>query len=423
MSGAIELAKYIKDSKKIVSPIAFVGSYVQALPYKALNEEKSIDIIFTNEGVYALQNLLKKDLNDTREIEEVKGIGIRKNGSPFLTNPESIVPQDRMDFDMPGYAWDLLPFDKNPLDLYRSPLWHANYDHEKRSPYAAFYTSLGCTFQCNFCMINMINRDNLDEVGVAANYNKMRFWSPEFIINEFDKLVELGVETLRIADEMFLLNPKYYLPLCELLIERGYGDKLNLWAYSRVDTIRKPEVLKLLKKAGFNWLCLGIESGEKKVRLEASKGKFEDVDIKNVVKLVHDADINIIANYLFGLPEDNIKSMQNTLDLGLELCTLAWNAYPVIPLPGSKSYKDAIDNKYEIPDDYSGFSFHAYNTMPMPTKFLKPHEVLKFRDEAFTKYHTHPPYLKKVKEKFGKIAVRNIESMVNVKLKRKLLGD
>ena len=27
--------------------------------------------------------LLKKDLNDSREIEEVKGIGIRKNGIPF----------------------------------------------------------------------------------------------------------------------------------------------------------------------------------------------------------------------------------------------------------------------------------------------------------------------------------------------------
>ena len=42
---------------------------------------------------------------------------------------------------MPGYAWDLLPF-KKPLDLYRSPYWHAEYKEEFRRPYAAIQTSL-----------------------------------------------------------------------------------------------------------------------------------------------------------------------------------------------------------------------------------------------------------------------------------------
>ena len=30
-----------------------------------------------------------------------------------------------------GYAWDLLPFEKNNFDLYRSPSWHANYNESK----------------------------------------------------------------------------------------------------------------------------------------------------------------------------------------------------------------------------------------------------------------------------------------------------
>ena len=36
-----------------------------------------------------------------------------------------------------------------------------------------------------------------------------------------------------------------------------------MWSYSRVDTIKNPDVLKLVRKAGIKWLCLGIESGEK----------------------------------------------------------------------------------------------------------------------------------------------------------------
>ena len=45
-----------------------------------------------------------------------------------------------MDLDLPGYAWDLLPYEKKPLDLYRER-WHAEYDESKRSPYAALQTS------------------------------------------------------------------------------------------------------------------------------------------------------------------------------------------------------------------------------------------------------------------------------------------
>jgi len=422
MSGAVELANIIKG-QSLGIPISFIGSYVQALPYKVLNDEKSIDIIFTNEGVYALQNLLRQDLSSLAGLENVKGIGFRKDERPYLTLPERVVPQERMDADLPGYAWDLLPYKDRPLDLYRSPLWHADYDHDKRSPYAAIYTSLGCVFQCNFCMINMINRDDNEGVGVASNYNKMRFWSPDFIIKEFDKLVDMGVYTLRIADEMFLLNPKFYIPLCELLVDRGYGDKLNMWAYSRVDTVNKPQTLELIRKAGIRWLALGIESGDRRIRLEVSKGKFEDWDIREIVEKVNAADINIIGNYLFGLPGDDLGSMQKTLDLSKDLLTLAWNAYAVMPLPGSQLYKDAITKGYELPSSYAGYSFHSYETKPMPTEYLSSEEILAYRDRAFYEYHSNPDFLAKVKRKFGGFAYENIINMKEVRLKRKILGD
>jgi len=272
-------------------------------------------------------------------------------------------------------------------------------------------------------MINILNRNDQAPIGVAGNYSKMRFWSPEFIIKEFDKLVDMGVRTLRISDEMFLLNKKYYVPLCEKIIERGYGEKLSMWAYSRIDTVRDPKQLELIRKAGIKWLALGIESGEKRIRLEVSKGKFEDVDIQDVVKKVHDADIEIIANYLFGLPGDTFESMQKTLDLGLELCTIAWNAYAVMALPGSKLYKEAIDKGFEMPEDYAGYAFLSYNTKPLPTERLSPEEILHFRDAAFTKYHTHKPFLDKVQSKYGETAANNIKDMTRIKLKRKILGD
>jgi radical SAM superfamily enzyme YgiQ (UPF0313 family) len=423
MSGTVELAKAIKNSG-FKSPISVVGSHVQALPYETLQREKDIDFIFTNEGVYALWNVLKlDDMSDTNQLKAVKGLGIRLNGKVHLTFPERIVPASRMDIDLPGYAWDLLPYKEKPLDLYRAHFWHAEYDHDKRTPFAAIYTSLGCPFKCGFCMINILNRNDNDPIGDAANYSKMRFWSPEFIIQEFDKLVGMGVKTLRISDEMFLLNKKYYVPLCKLLKERGYGDILSMWAYSRVDTIANAELLKLIREAGIKVICLGIESGDKKVRLEAAKGKFEDVDIREVVKRVHNADIEIIGNYLFGLAGDTHETMKKTSDLGLELNTIAWNAYAVMALPGSSFYKDAFKAGHELPSDYTGYSFHSYNTQPLPTEFLSPAEILKFRDQAWHIYHTSEEFLNKIEKRYGKKAKDNILEMTKIKLKRKILGD
>ena len=420
MHGATLLSSAIK-AEGIETPIVYVGSHVNALPIEVLNTEKSVDIVLCNEGVYALRELLRIDISNQNELQEVNGIGFRKNGKAYLTPPGSIVPQDRMDLDLPGYAWDLLPYKDKPLDLYRAHFWHAEYQHEKRTPFAAIYTSLGCAFNCSFCMINILNRDDNDPIGNASNYSKMRFWSPEFIIKEFDKLVEMGVKTLRISDEMFLLNKKFYVPLCKLLTERGYGDILSMWAYSRIDTVKDPAQLKLIRDAGIKWLCLGIEAANRRVRLEVTKGKFQDIDIRDVVDKVHDADVEIIANYLFGLPGDDFDTMQETLDLSKELCTIAWNAYAAMALPGSYLYKNAVEEGHKLPSDYAGYSFHAYNTQPLPTESLKPSEILRFRDEAFQEYHAYPPFLKRVREKFGNIAVENIKEMSKIDLERELL--
>ena len=221
---------------------------------------------------------------------------------------------------------------------------------------------------------------------------------------------------------MFLLNRKYYSPLCKKLSDKGYGDLLNMWAYSRVDTVRNQEDLELLRAAGIRWLALGIESGDRTVRLEAAKGKFHEVDIQEVIKQIEDADINVIANYLFGLPGDDHESMTATVSLALQLCTVAWNGYPVMALPGSPIYKEAIAQGINVPDAYEAYSFLGYDAEPLPTANLASSDILSFRDSAFMTYHTDKRFLTKVKDRLGEKAVVNIKELTKVGLKRKLLA-
>jgi anaerobic magnesium-protoporphyrin IX monomethyl ester cyclase len=420
MIGAIGLGRALKEAG-LSAPLCFVGSHVSALPKEVLAYD-FVDLVLLNEGVYALHNLLASRL--TPDFPKIKGIGYKQQDGAttrlILNAPERVVPQEMMDEDLPGYAWDLLPFKEKPLDLYRAHFWHANFDFEQRTPFAAIYTSLGCQFACDFCMINIVNRvDNDDHIN-ASHSKGMRFWSPEWVKREMDKLAKLGVRTLRISDEMFFLNRKYYLPVLENCIAQDYG--FNMWAYTRVDTVRE-NVLETFKKAGVNWLAIGVEAGNQMVRQEVSKGSFKEVNIRKICQSIQAADINIISNYIFGFPDDDLNTMQETLDLALELNTEMANMYPCQALPGSAMYHQALQNGWSLPSSYEAFGFLSYEAEPLRTKHLSAADVLRFRDNAWQTYFTNPPYLDLLQRRFGEQERRNVEAMTKIQLKRKLLGD
>jgi len=416
MIGAKSLATQLKLSHPNIK-IAFIGSHTSALPHEVI-QYKYVDFAFINEGVYGLLDLLETDLENN--LDNVRGMWYKKMSLPRPTTTGCIVKTNTMDIVMPGYAWDLLPKNKYLLDKYRAHYWHTNFLEEGRTPFAAIYTSLGCQFGCNFCMINIVNRTSYDEGVVSADSRGMRFWSPELMLKELEYLYENGVRTVRLTDEMFFLNKKYYVPILQGLVDRGM--KFNFWAYARVDSVREDQ-LKLFKDAGVNWLALGIESGNQDVRLEIDKGRFKQVNIREVVKQIKDADINVLGNYMFGFPEDTRETMQETLDLALELNCEHANFYAAMALPGSPLYMEAKNNGWDLPETFEEFAFLSYDCKPLRTKTLSGAEVLKFRDDAWHTYFSHKPFLDLVENKFGIQSRQNVEEMSKIQLKRKILGD
>lgn len=416
MIGASKLAKQLKASHPSIKTV-FIGSHASALPYDVIGLPY-VDFVFINEGVYGLLDLLQTNYID--ELNKVRGLVYKKHGFAATGAPGEIVQTKDMDQVMPGYAWDLLPRDKKLLDKYRAHYWHSYFKDEGRTPFAAISTSLGCSFGCNFCMINIVNRTSYAQGTVSSNTRGMRFWSPELMLKEFEYLWENGVRTVRLTDEMFFLNKKYYVPILQGLVDRGM--QFNFWAYARVDSVRKDQ-LELFKKAGVNWLALGIEAGNPQVRLEIDKGRFKQVDIHDVVQDIKDADINVLGNYMFGFPEDTHETMQETLDLALELNCEHANFYAAMALPGSPLYMEAVNNKWELPQTFDEFAFLSYDCKPLRTNSLTGAEVLKFRDDAWHKYFSHEPFLSLVENKFGIDSRKNIEEMSKIRLKRKILGD
>jgi len=269
-------------------------------------------------------------------------------------------------------------------------------------------------------MINIINRTDNDPNKASSSFNKFRYWEPEFTIKQLDYLAEKGVKQIKVADEMWVLKPKHFERLCDLIIERGYD--FNFWAYSRIDTV-KPEYLEKLKAAGVNWLALGIEAGNQEIRREITKGRFEDINIREVVKMIQDADISVCANYIFGLGHDDWDTMQETLNLALELNAENHNMYCATSLPGSPLYLKAKKEGWDLPKEYSEFGFLSYDHIPSRTYNLESKEVVAFRDYAFHVLFENPRFLNMINNKFGPKAVDNIKKMTSIKLKRRILDE
>jgi anaerobic magnesium-protoporphyrin IX monomethyl ester cyclase len=150
------------------------------------------------------------------------------------------------------------------------------------------------------------------------------------------------------------------------------------------------------------------------------KGRFGTTEIIEIVRKIQNAGINVIGNYIFGLPDDTHETMHETLNLAVEAnCEFA-NFYSAMAYPGSALYRYAQEKSWELPESWLGYSQHSFETHPLRTEALSAAEVLRFRDEAFLSYFTNQRYLSLVRRKFGEEVVEHINRMTGLKLQRRL---
>lgn len=413
MVPAREAAKRLKELAPEIK-ILFVGGHVAALPERTLREEAA-DFTCGGEGPVTVADLLSAlkagstDLHKVRDLWWLEEGHVRENAhAPLITN---------LDQEIPRTAWDLID-----AGHYRAHDWHCYGRLERREPYVSIYTTLGCPYRCGFCCIQAPFKSG--ELMIGQTANTYRRWSLETVTGWIQYLVEeRGVENIKIADEMFVLNPRHVLGICDFIIKRGWGERLNIWAYSRIDTCR-PEFIDKLRRAGFRWLAFGIEAADASVRTDVDKGRFQEDAIYKILRSVQGAGINIIANYIFGLPKDTLETMQATLDLALGVNSEAANFYCTMAYPGSSLNQEARQKGWALPDDpggpgWIGYSQHSYETLPLPTETVSAGEVLRFRDEAYRTYHSDPGVIAAAAYRFGEETAAHIAKLGQRKFARK----
>jgi len=408
MPGATDICDAIADQAP-EQPVMLLGGHVAALPERTLREE-NVDFVCSGEGAYTIHELIEalRAGGSAADLAKVRGL-LWWEGETLRTNAAAPIVRD-LPNEMPGVAWDLLP-----MRSYRAHNWHC-FGRESREPYAALYTTLGCPFACTFCCIQAPFKSGEAAAGFDPSLNSYRKFDPSHVVAQITNLVdEHGIRNIKIADELFLLHKNHVGPICDGLA--ALRADLNIWAYARVDTCRDEELMARMRAAGVRWLAIGIESASEKVRADVDKG-YRPEAIQKAIGIVQRAGIHVMGNYIFGLPEDDLATMRQTLDFAKELNTEFANFFSAMAYPGSQLYRDALARGWPLPAKWSGYSQHSNDCLPLPTKHLSGPEVLRFRDAAFREYFDRPEYLTMVERTFGADTVAEVRRMVAQPLPR-----
>lgn len=238
-------------------------------------------------------------------------------------NPKRVVSAELIqDLDsLPFPARDLLPMDKYSLKI----------DDELATP---IITSRGCPFGCIYCGKQM--------------YGKVwRAHSAGYVVNEMRSIKnEFDIGAFYIYDDTFTLDKKRVYDICFLLNHRLVGAKFR--CTSRVDCVNK-KLLKILKKAGCDEICYGVESGNNDILRKINKG-FTKETVMKTVKETKKAGIRTKLYFMLGLPGETEKTMQETIDFSKELEPDEADFYILTPYPGSELWKNPA--KYGLEFDY-----------------------------------------------------------------------
>ena len=309
----LKISDSINKSKK--RPFYIIGGHEPTPEPEFFIKKTNADVVVKGEGEVTIVELLNT-LSAKKPISSIPGIAY-KEGTTVIVNEERPLIKDIDTIPFPAY-------DLFPMEYYRL----LKMPHASNTDFVMpVLSGRGCTFKCNFCY-------RMDQ-GFRPRNN-------EAIIEEIKYLkITYGITYIAFSDELLMSSAQRTISLCEDFIKSNLNIK---WDCNGRLNFAKPEILKLMKRAGCVFINYGIEAMDDRILKNMNKILTTEqivTGIKNSLKEGISPGFNII----FG----NIGENRETLNKGVEFLlkyddgAQMRTIRPVTPYPGSPLYYYAIE--------------------------------------------------------------------------------
>jgi anaerobic magnesium-protoporphyrin IX monomethyl ester cyclase len=338
---ASQIAEKIKASSN--PPVVILGGvHANALPEQSLSETGAFDYVLTGQAEESFVTFLHC-LQDKAPVTSVSGLFWRAQNGKILHNPQEKDFPDLTTLSFP--AWDLWPSRKEyPIMIER-----------------------GCPYKCVFCCHNMgriVRSRPVDHVMKEIRWLRERF----------------GADTINFEDETFGLDREKTEDLLKKCIEYNRDWRIKFNAQTRVDRISSG-FASLMKSAGFEFVCFGIESGDDEVLKRAQKD-ISVMQIEEAAQIIRRAGLKFWANFLLGLPGETRESALRTIRLAVRMNPEQFAAAVIVAYPGCKIYEWARNNEngYRLlSHNWKRFDKYLSTSIELETIDIRSLKRLQFR--------------------------------------------
>lgn len=319
VAGYYQYRKLLKISDAINKsnqrPFFVMGGHGPTPEPEFFLKKTSADAIVMGEGEITVIELLKA-LTDRRPLFKIKGIAFRDGDKVVINEKRPLI--ENID-TIPFPAYELFPVDYYKLK---------RVSHVSNADFVMdLLSGRGCTFKCNFCY-------RMD-AGFRPRSN-------ERVIEEIKLLKQnYNITYIVFQDELLMSSAERTISFCEDFIREKVDIKWN--CQGRLN-YAKPDVLKLMKKAGCVFINYGIEAMDDTVLKNMKKALTTKQVIKGVENTLN-AGISPGLNIIFGNIGDNKETLNKGVEFllkyddGAQLRTIR----PVTPYPGSPLYYYAVE--------------------------------------------------------------------------------
>ncbi len=229
---------------------------------------------------------------------------------------------------------------------------------KKYLPLHLVEASRGCTFNCDFCVIQSYFNSTQTSRGVEAVVEEIRRLSHKKRLIFF-------------VDDNTVSRPEEAKQLYEALIPL----KIRWVSQATITLSRDKELVRLLKASGCQGVLIGFESLDPKNLRQMNK-QFNAArgGAREAVRMLHQNGIRLYGTFIYGYDHDTPKSFDDTLQFCLDekLFMVAFNH--LTPFPGTPLYDRLRDEGRLLFDKWWLDPEYRYGMIPFKTT-MSPEEI------------------------------------------------